>query len=200
MPAIVRKSAAATNGIVCLGQSCSTSNEGLVTVQGRFLLRTENDKSLFVPDSRWPDGSSPRGLPRNQGGPYLFSVAYEYANGLIFANAAYVTATNPVRVVYSQSRASRAFAGVVIIVDDESVPVTVSAKFDYTSTVASATYTLLDRQTFNPDLSAAKINSITGGAQEILGKILKKNIDSEERTTIGRVTQVTASREVVFYQ
>ena len=70
---------------------------------------------------------------------------------------------------------------------------------DYTSTVASARYTLMLGQTFRPDLSAAKINTITGASQQLVSLILKKNIDSEDRSILGRVVQVTKSREVVFY-
>lgn len=200
MPAIVRKSTSATNGIVCLSQACNVSDDGLITVRARFLLRTAADADQFQFDLQWPSGSAPRGLPRNQGGPYLVNRDFEYANGLVFVNATYVTATNPVRVVYSQQRATRGFSGLVAVVTPNNNAIqAVNARFEYTSTVAVARYTLMDNQTFSPDMSAAKINSITGVSSSILALILKKNIDSEEQTKLGRVSQVSKTREVVFY-
>lgn len=201
MPAIVRKSTSATNGVACLSQTTNVSDDGLITVRARFLLRNSADAGLFELDSMWPSGSTPRGLPRNQGGPYLASRDFEYATGLTFVTATYVTAANPVRVVYSQQRSTRAFAGVLFVNDpDPSVGVVpVVAKFDYIGTVASARYALMDRQTFKPDLKAARINDVIGVASSIERLILKKNIDSEDRVTLGRVHQVTSTREVVFY-
>lgn len=199
MPAIVQKSTTATNNIVCVSQSCSVADDGLITVRARFLLRTASDTSFFELDSQWPSGSSPRGLPRNQGGPYLVSRDFEYAAGLVFVNATYVTAANPVRVVYSSNRATRAFSGLIAIVEDGEAT-TVSAKFDYTTQVATARYTLLDTAVFTADLTnMAKIVSITGVASSLLAKIAKKNIVSEDRTKVGKVTQVSRSLEVVFY-
>ena len=201
MPAVICKSASATNGIVCISQTSNVSDDGLISVRARFLLRTEADASLFELDLPWPSGSAPRGLPRNQGGPYLVNRDFEYANGLVFVNATYVTATNPVRVVYSEQKATRAFSGLIVVRDPNNPQQTtvVNVKMDYTSTVASARYTLMLGQTFRPDLSAAKINTITGASQQLVSLILKKNIDSEDRSILGRVVQVTKSREVVFY-
>jgi len=199
MPSVVHKSAIATNQVVCLTQSCDVSEDGLITINARFLLRSAADSTLFEFDMEWPGGSSPRGLPRNQGGPYLLNRSFEYANGFVYVTATYVTATNPVRVVLSQNRASRSFTGTIALIANNQA-IEAQAKFDYTSTVASARYTLLDRQTFTPDLTAAKINSITGVSSEVLALIAKKTIDSEDREILGRVTRVTASREVVFYQ
>lgn len=199
MPAVVQKSATATNNIVCVSQACNVADDGLVTVRARFLLRSASDANFFELDARWPSGSSPRGLPRNQGGPYLVSRDFEYSSGLVFVNATYVTAMNPVRVVYSKNRSTRAFSGLIAIVEN-GVATTVTAKFDYTTEVASALYNLVDDAVFSADLTnMARIVSITGVSSTLLSKIAKKNIVSEDRLQIGKVTQVTKSVEVVFY-
>lgn len=199
MPAIVQKSTNATNNIVCLSQACSMADDGFITVRARFLLRSVADLNYFVFDSTWPSGSSPRGLPNHQGGPYLVSRDFEYGNGLIFCNAVYATAANPVRVVYGTSKASRAFSGRIFI-EQNGVAEPYNAKFDYTSTIGSARYTVIDDAVFDPNLTAfAKINSVTGISSTLLAKILKKNIAASEKTKTGRVTQVTDTLEVVFY-
>ena len=199
MPAVVQKSTNATNNIVCLNQSTSVGEDGFITVRARFLLRSTADLQSFTLDYEWPSGSTPRGLPNHQGGPYLVSRDFEYSNGLIFVSAVYATAANPVRVVYSTNRATRAFSGLIAIVEGGTAT-TVSAKFDYTSQVASAKYAIVDDAAFTPRLEGvAKIVSITGVASSLLAKIAKKNIYAEDRTKTGRITQVSRSLEVVFY-
>lgn len=199
MPAVVQKSTNATNNIVCLSQACSMADDGFITVRARFLLRSVTDLNYFVFDSTWPSGSSPRGLPNHQGGPYLVSRDFEYVNGLIFVNAVYATAANPVRVVYGTSKATRAFSGQILI-SENGVGEPYNARFDYTSTVAYARYTVINDAAFTPKLSTiAKINSVTGISATLLLKILKKNISSSEKVKTGRVTQVTDTLEVIFY-
>lgn len=198
MSAIVHK---ANTDTVCLSQATSVAEDGLVTVRARFMLPNAGSVSAFALDSTWPGGSSPRGLPANQGGPYLVSRDFQYTNGLVFVDATYVTATNPVRVVYSEQRSTRAFTGIIFVRDPNNAQATIAtnAKFDYVGTVASARYTILDRGNFSPDLSAARINYVIGVSQGITDLILQKTIDSENREIIGRVHRVTKQREIVFY-
>lgn len=199
MPAIVKKSTNATNNIVCLSQTCSMADDGFITVRARFLLRSVADLNYFVFDSTWPSGSSPRGLPSNQGGPYLVSRDFEYGNGLIFCNAVYATAANPVRVVYGAAKANRAFAGSVIVME-AGVGTPYNLKFDYFSTIASARYCLIDEQTFSPELQdIAQINEIVGASSAFTDSILKKPILSSETITTGRIKQKTDTLEIVFY-
>lgn len=200
MPAIVQKSASATTGIVCLGQSYNLNDDGLITVRARFLLRSVADLSYFAQDAFWPPGSSPRGLPLNQGGPYLLNRDFEYLNGLITVSATYVTAANPVRVVYGQSRATRAYSGAVGIVGANGVAQYINAKFDYVTTVASARYAIIDGQKFTPKLAGlAKINDIIGFDDQFLSSIATKEISSKEISTTGRVSQITDTLEIVFF-
>lgn len=199
MPAIVQKSTNATNNIVCLSQACSMADDGFITVRARFLLRSVADLNYFVFDSTWPSGSSPRGLPNHQGGPYLVSRDFEYGNGLIFCNEVYATAANPVRVVYTKSKSVRSFAGLVYVMGGN-IGTPRNVKFDYYATTAAARYSLIGGSSYSANLtSIAKINSIVGVSDSIASRILKKAVTSFETSESGRVKQVTETCEIVFY-
>ena len=199
MPAVILKSTSATNGIVCLSQACRVGDDGLVAVNARFLLRSTADLSQFAFDSLWPSGSSPRGLPGNQGGPYLANRDFEYSNGLIFCNAVYVTATNPVRVVYGENKATRAFSGTTVIIDDDGVATPVSGSFDYITTVASARYSIVGSNSFAPNLAGrAKIVALIGQLPPGV-EFLTKSIESTDTSELGLVKTITKTLEIVYY-
>lgn len=196
MASIIQRSTKAAGSIVCTGQSCSVSEDGLITINARFLLPSTEYLKNFQYDVGWPSGSSPRNLPSNQGGPYLSAYSPEYTNGLIFVNATYVTATNPVRVVYTKQRATRAFTGTPIsttgLVDTQSI------SFDYISTVTTARFAIIDDQRYTPDLSSAKIDYVIGVPSTWDDNIATRNIDTKDTEQIGRVSRVSLSREVIF--
>lgn len=206
MPSTVIR-ASSKAGLVLLESRATVANDGMVTIDASFLapsvgLAPDN----FQLDSAWPSQFLlPPATPTLQGGPYLLTKSVSKKSGLTVVQAQFVSATNPVRVVFSESTEKLTFYGYAEQSGTSalgSASASGSLSFDYYTRAQTATYSVIAPNVYNATPAGAigrRFNQREEGASSLVTTQEVETLTSSSET-IGRVTRITVTARRIIEQ
>jgi hypothetical protein len=207
MPSTVQRNSTKT-GLVLLESRVSVGDDGLVTLEARFLAPVAGfSPALFSNDSPWPlvQAPLPLGLPSLQGGPYLNTYSVQKENGLTFIDAKFVSATNPVRVATSTATEKLNFSGFAES-STSGVLGTASAtgalSFDYYTRSMTKTYTVIAPNTFAAPVQGeigARFNVRREGLSSLV-TTSEQEFVTESIEVLGLVSRVSRTARRIIVQ
>jgi hypothetical protein len=205
MASTVQRNSAKT-GLVLLESRISVADDGLVTIDARFLAPAAGlAPATFGNDAPWPFPQLPSGLPNLQGGPYLNTYSVQKENGLTFIDAKFVSAVNPVRIATTTDTEKLNFSGYAET--STSGPLgTASASgslsFDYYTRSMTRSYTLVAPNAFSAPVSGsigARFNIRREGNPNLVTTEQQQFV-TESIENIGVVSRISRTARRIFVQ
>jgi hypothetical protein len=184
------------SGLVLLESDVEVAEDGFVKITSKFLAPTAGlGVSDFLLDSVWPMSALPAATPSIQAGPFLSSRTMQKKNGLLYVDAVYVSALNPVRISTSYSDSIGRFSGYEPPVQVGLTYTETAAllSFDYVARAVSKSFAVIGDNAVLPGVAGSVISRFNvvsaGNAKRVTTKV--QQVVTSKIDEIGLVKRFT---------